>query len=325
MAQSRDGESPAVAARVEIGAPPARVWQALSEERELMRWFALDARVRPGPGGSIRVSWGSPMVADWLIDEWQPAAYLRLSERRPIGGGNPQPSDDGDALPAEAEPPRTLTFVLTGDQTGTAVSLVHAGFGRDADPDFLQVIRRGWEYELHSLRHYLERHAGRRRDVVWICTSARGSIATLWARLMQALEISVTDGPGQRSFAMRAPDGEALTGTCDIFDPPHQLVATLETARDALFRLKIAPQPGGSIEINIWLATWRLRRTVRKQLERAWQDRVGRVLASDRAIERVRSGKEETDIIAAGVGAHHVFETAPDAALGRRGEHQRGE
>ena len=42
-----------------IRQPPDIVWKALAEAEELARWFPLEARVTPGVGGSIWLSWGS--------------------------------------------------------------------------------------------------------------------------------------------------------------------------------------------------------------------------------------------------------------------------
>jgi uncharacterized protein YndB with AHSA1/START domain len=37
---------------IDVNAPADAVWSALTEARELTRWFPLEARVVPGEGGS---------------------------------------------------------------------------------------------------------------------------------------------------------------------------------------------------------------------------------------------------------------------------------
>lgn len=37
---------------IEIAVPADRVWEALTDPREITRWVSLKARVEPGPGGS---------------------------------------------------------------------------------------------------------------------------------------------------------------------------------------------------------------------------------------------------------------------------------
>ena len=42
---------------VRIDAPVEAVWKALTDAAELTRWWPLDAKVKPGPGGFIWMSW----------------------------------------------------------------------------------------------------------------------------------------------------------------------------------------------------------------------------------------------------------------------------
>jgi len=42
---------------LDLDASPDDVWRALTDARELVRWFPLDARVTPGAGGSMVWSW----------------------------------------------------------------------------------------------------------------------------------------------------------------------------------------------------------------------------------------------------------------------------
>ena len=43
---------------IDIDASADAVWSALTEARELTRWFPLEARVIPGEGGSMYWGWG---------------------------------------------------------------------------------------------------------------------------------------------------------------------------------------------------------------------------------------------------------------------------
>ena len=46
---------------IEIRAPVEDVWDAIASPEGLTRWFVEEARVEPGPGGRVRVSWGEGM------------------------------------------------------------------------------------------------------------------------------------------------------------------------------------------------------------------------------------------------------------------------
>ena len=48
---------------VTIDAAPDAVWKALTDAEEITRWFAPDARVTPGQGGKVWLSWGEGMGA----------------------------------------------------------------------------------------------------------------------------------------------------------------------------------------------------------------------------------------------------------------------
>ena len=63
---------------LDLPASPDDVWRALTAAEELVRWFPVDARVTPGPGGSMVWSWGENW--DWAtrIDAWEPGRLLRL-------------------------------------------------------------------------------------------------------------------------------------------------------------------------------------------------------------------------------------------------------
>ena len=57
-----------------------------------------------------------------------------------------------------------MEFTLETHQGKTRLRLVHSGFGEGAAWDNeLEGITEGWQAELRSLRHYLERHRGQDR------------------------------------------------------------------------------------------------------------------------------------------------------------------
>lgn len=62
---------------IEIEASPQAVWEALTHPEELVRWFPLQARVKPGVGGSMWYSWGPPWEGDSRIEIWEPNRRLK--------------------------------------------------------------------------------------------------------------------------------------------------------------------------------------------------------------------------------------------------------
>jgi hypothetical protein len=71
-----------VESHIEINAPAEVVWKALADAEELTRWFPLQARVTPGLGGSVWISWGPPYEGEAKIEIWEPNRRLRLVEMR---------------------------------------------------------------------------------------------------------------------------------------------------------------------------------------------------------------------------------------------------
>jgi uncharacterized protein YndB with AHSA1/START domain len=85
MAQTDPQASKAVRAhetRIEIDAPIEDVWRALTEAREIERWFAPKMNVEPGAGGSMVADWGPGLEWKNAIEVWEPNRPLRLTETR---------------------------------------------------------------------------------------------------------------------------------------------------------------------------------------------------------------------------------------------------
>ena len=64
--------------RVDVEAPPARVWTALIEPALLARWLGPNAVVKPKPGGRFAVTLDPGIEREALIDIFEPNRRLRL-------------------------------------------------------------------------------------------------------------------------------------------------------------------------------------------------------------------------------------------------------
>src|SRR5579859_910208 len=189
---------------VRIAAPPDVVWRALTDATELARWFPLTASVSPGVGGALTLRWGDHGMDDLSISVWKPGEHLQV--------GMPQPSGA----------PRVIhDFTIEDHGTSTVLRLVAHGFDPDARWDeFFDGVKRGWRYELESLRHYLEAHRGQDRTVVWVRTPITMGAERAWATLFAAGGWR-PDAPIERKrrddrYAIEAPDGTTLSGTVVI-------------------------------------------------------------------------------------------------------------
>jgi uncharacterized protein YndB with AHSA1/START domain len=241
---------------LDIDASPDTVWRALTQAEELVRWFPLDARVTPGVGGTMLWSWGKNWDWETRIDAWEPGRLLRLVQE------DARPYDaDGRMLPAgQAESARVaIEFTLETHQGKTRLRMVHSGFGQGtAWDDELEGITEGWQAELRSLRHYLERHRGRDRvfKLAWVTTSLSREQA--WARLLGPGGFRLVPAEpveGQR-FEVELPGGERFSGDVVLSLARQTVAGTVRELDDGWFRLLTWSIPGGETGVWAGLATY---------------------------------------------------------------------
>lgn len=220
---------------VEIDAPPERVWQALTEAAELERWFPLEARVEPGEGGSVWMSWKNEFAGEARILVWDPPRHLRVT-----WGSVDAESTGADAASGGGQ---VTDYLLESRGGRTFLRVVTSGFPPDATwDDWVEGTRLGWAFELRSLKHYLERHAGKDRQVVYLRRRVGLDRQEAWERIF---------GPGG------LPDGP-LGGRPVHEEPPKQYAALVEDPPGAMLRISTEPSgPGAKArDITFWLASW---------------------------------------------------------------------
>src|SRR5581483_10377359 len=78
MTTDKSSEARTVRKEARIKAPASAVWKALTDADELVKWFPTGARVKPGVGGGIWLSWGPGMEGgESKIQIWEPERQLR--------------------------------------------------------------------------------------------------------------------------------------------------------------------------------------------------------------------------------------------------------
>jgi uncharacterized protein YndB with AHSA1/START domain len=249
---------------LEIGASPQAVWRALTDADELVRWFPLEARVAPGEGGAMWWGWEDPWFFDTGIEVWRPQRQLRLVERR----------TDGTARD------RTLAmdFVIEGRGGTTVLRFVHSGFGSGSDwDDEFDGISRGWAFELRSLRHYLEHHLGRPRQLAWVRRETALEPGEAAARLLGAsalLAEGTIAGLGEgEPYTMRTAEGERFDGTVLVHQPPRHFAGVVPGLDHGLIRYEIE----GPFTV-LMLALWGDRAAEARAFEERWSRRLAELL-----------------------------------------------
>jgi uncharacterized protein YndB with AHSA1/START domain len=234
---------------VEIAAPVEAVWKALTDAEELMRWFPLDARVTPGPGGAIWFSWGPPYEGESRIEVWEPKKRLKLTDQ---WGGHPEMSD---------RPQVAMDFTLESAEGKTILRLVHSGFGTASDwDDEFESTNRGWLHELSGLKHYLEHHPGENRRAVWARVKIELSRDDVWQRVMSPEGLNLEGLQAGDSFDRFTSANERLQGSVLICRPPEDFCAVVKNHNDAFLRISVErwAKPRPHAEPNLWLSTYNL-------------------------------------------------------------------
>ena len=243
---------------VEINAPVDAVWKALTDADELIRWFPLQARSKPGPDGSIWISWDGDYDGEMGIKIWEPNQHLRVSW--PWQGPGPETSVAG-AEPTASEV--IVDYRLEGRGGATVLRLVHSGFGAGADWDAqYDGTCRGWAFELRSLKHYLENHRGIERRVANVTVNIDMPYEEAWNRLMGANGLAasgkIAGVKAGESYTIRLASGDEMEGTVQINNPPRHLALVVKNLNRSLFRLRLDKecQPDRKMAANMWLSTY---------------------------------------------------------------------
>jgi uncharacterized protein YndB with AHSA1/START domain len=252
------------------GLDPMTVWRALSEGELLKRWFPIDARVRPGVGGAVFLSWGPMCEGEAPIVKREQGEVLGWEE-----------SHDGGAVKICAE------FHVSADpeKGGTVVRVVQSGFGKGAKWDNMyDSIANGWKYELFSLTHSLTRHNGKERGMFWEPVSANMDAESAFdvlsadGRLVNGQSLR-GQAAGER-FAFTGPDGAKYSGTVVRTIARRSWVGIVRELDDGLLRIE-AERSGESASMPfVSLSIWGEKRARLEELKAAWRGKLESIFDS---------------------------------------------
>lgn len=255
---------------VEIEAPTEAVWKAVSEAEELVRWFPLEARVEPGEGGSIYLSWGEGMGGEARIDIWEAGRRLRWIQ-------------EGDMA---------VEVTIEGRGGRSVVRLVQSGFSAESEwDDYYDATDAGWSFYLLNLKHYLECHRGAAGAIVWVRRETVRSKEEAWTRLTGPEGLAPepaldADGTGPAE-AGRREEGSA-SPTVRLGDerqpldpwlvrPGRALAGRLPDLDDATLIVEMEPGRAERWHCGFWLYTWGPADERREDLQEALDELAGRV------------------------------------------------
>ncbi len=227
-----------------IDALPDVVWHAWTDPAALASWFPVEARVTPGTGGTIALSWGETAEQSASITVWEPERWLQWQDR-----------DGSHAL--------TVDVRLDARAGCTAVRLVESGFGdsREWDEEY-EMSGGNWSYFLQHLKWYLERHHQTARQMTAWRDSVPLDRQDAFVRLLGASALS-TDGrlamaaPGD-NYQTTTAHGDGISGlVLSRCEKSHQIGLTIQELSEAILLIEVEPDPIGA-RVGFWLSTYGL-------------------------------------------------------------------
>ncbi|MEX2217614.1 MAG: SRPBCC domain-containing protein [Phycisphaerales bacterium] len=257
---------------VDIKATPEAVWKALTTADELIRWFPLEASVKPGVGGSMTTSWGEGMKWESPITIWEPQKRLRTL-------WCPPNTPEADLFGVD--------FFIEDKGGGvTRLRLVHFGFSTGAQWDTMyDGVSRGWDFMCWGLKNYLERHAGTPRDIVYFHRDIGVS------KRKEAWKAAFEPGgllPGVRPADLKPGDrftstvgGVEISGTVRKIIPDLDFQASIDTLNGAMVRIQLDPCKGGpGDEIGATLSTFGVEPARVDAIRQSWSGTLDRMAAT---------------------------------------------
>lgn len=235
-AGAESGRSIDVSVRMKVDR--SLVWSALTDPSEIPRWLAPIARVEPGVGGFIELSWGEGMTGRSTIEVWRPPERLVLS--RPGGVGTMR---------------EDYRISETGDVT--TLTLHHSGFAPtpDGDDEF-DAVSNGWRAFFRMLEHGLTRHARQPFRNVTAFTPLSARRDTAWAELVRPGTLAkdgLTELHAGDEYSCELVTGQTLKGQVVHCAWPGYLVLSAGNLGDSLFALFCERSSEGSLLTVTWI------------------------------------------------------------------------
>lgn len=260
-------EERSIEVEVTVDAPPREVWEALTTGAGLRRWFPLDARVEPGEGGEVWLSWGPGMEASAPIHIWDPPRRFGWSETY---------GEDEAGRPVKV----AVDFHVEGRGGMTVVRVTQSGFSASAEwDDMYDAIQDGWRYFLFNLGFWFREHRGIDRDMVWRRFATDLSRDAVWDRLTSGGMVRLDGDADGAAPAAGAPLtislDRPLPGTIVSARPGHHLVAELPELERSLLFVELEGK-----HVGVWLGTYGLPATRVAALQSALDERIDQTFGS---------------------------------------------
>jgi uncharacterized protein YndB with AHSA1/START domain len=247
---------------IEIAAPVDEVWKALTDSKELVNWFPLEARVTPGAGGKIFVSWGKDCEGEAEIVAWEPGKEF-----------------------AWKEPFALIEWTLEARGGKTILCLVQSAFlgNEDWENGWFESTNYGWGFILASLRWAFERHPDEERRVAWPRLKVNVSREEAYSKLfapgnlfVESPESVLREG---QEYLLKTFAGATFSGRAEFIRPMRGFCVSVRELNDALLWFTIEGAPG-KIEVQVWLSAFGLPQSELDKFAVQWESRLKEIFSN---------------------------------------------
>lgn len=242
---STEGKERIVEKIIELDVPVDKVWEALTDADEIVKWFSTHAKVTPGVGGSIALGWSENYIGDNKIIIWEENKHLqceRVIESIEVDGQKVSEVNDDELAPPDK--PLTWDYFLEDKGGSTVLRIVTSGFGDGPEwDDEYDAIYRGWGLFVLNLKHFLQFHPLEESRHAWLQIPFTIPVNDAWNRLMGSkgmcakgeINCGQPDGP----YAVMTANGEMMEGRVNLCHPREDLALSIENMNDSLFRISL--------------------------------------------------------------------------------------
>lgn len=140
--------------QIELKAPVARVWRALTDHREFGEWFGVNLEAPFAPG---QTSLGRMTIPGYEHGKWEVVVQRMESERLFSFTWHPYAIDQEKDY--SNEPPTLVEFRLERKGEGTLLTLTESGFSKIPAERRLEAFRmndRGWARQMEDIANHVE-------------------------------------------------------------------------------------------------------------------------------------------------------------------------
>ncbi len=139
--------------QIDIKAPPARVWKAITDYREFSQWFRVNLESPFAPGKTVRGKITYPgyehLVMEVVVQKMEPTTLFSFT-------WHPYAIDP--ATDYSKEPPTLVEFHLEASPLGTLLRVTESGF--DAIPahrrdEAYRMNSGGWEEQIRNIQNHV--------------------------------------------------------------------------------------------------------------------------------------------------------------------------